>query len=645
MRSTQHPTATLGTILGFTLASVGSPAFAAQQALDTTNPLNGLTDIFSQTFDGNLQNPFCDGLSGLARRDCQFFSGVPGPTRGIAISPNPTGLGNIVPGGITGAGTGSFLDLTLGASNAEVTLAGGVIAFPSGLVLDIQGSTLVTPSGIAGFVIEPSARTVPVDANGVAEIRVNTPGATSADFSTFNVIVVQPADCSGPLCGLIPLLTLDMVRYRLLIDFSPDFTSFTASFVGQTANTSLVFATLNSVAPEIAVADSVAPDDDLQVPYGDVTELTTSTETVTVTNTGTADLLLGAVADANPLAAPFALLNDNCTAQTLAPAASCTFDVSFTPGSVGNFSDSLDIPSNDPATPAVTVSVSGNGVAALVPNINVSDSVPPATDRNVPFGSIAIGAQADQTLTVGNTGNANLEIGQVGAANPLAAPFSVVNDNCSAQTIAPAGNCTIGLRFEPLAAGAVTDSLDIPSNDPDEPSVTVNVSGTGAALAVPNIVVTDDAPPTDDRQVPFGNVTEATTRDRTVTVSNNGGAPLVLGNVAQANGLAAPFSVFSNNCSGESLAPAGSCTVVIRYAPPGLAIANDSFDVPSNDPDEPSVVVSVSGTGIAAGEGGVDTPRPAGASSGFMAMDPLALLALGLAGLWAAGRRRPARPR
>ena len=622
-------------------AGFSGAADAAPRAIDPADPANGITDLFSATFDGAL-SPCTGGDPPW----CSFFGGKPGATRAIIITPGPTGVINGVPLGITPVPTaGSFLDLTLNGTNTEVTISGGTIAFPT-LTLTIGGATIVTAPG-AGVVFDAAPQTVAINGSRQAEFLVNLSPATAVDFSTFGIIVNPPVngDCAGPLCALIPVLTLDMIRYRLLLQFDENFNTFTGDFIGQTGNNSILSITMNSTVPQIAVTDSVAPDGDLQVPYGDVTELTVATETVTVTNTGTADLLLGAVADANPLAAPFALLNDNCTAQTLAPAASCTFDVSFTPGSVGNFSDSLDIPSNDPATPAVTVSVSGNGVAALVPNINVSDSVPPATDRNVPFGSIAIGAQADQTLTVGNTGNADLEIGQVAVTNPLAAPFSVVNDNCSAQTIAPAGNCTIGLRFEPLAAGAVTDSLDIPSNDPDEPSVTVNVSGTGAALAVPNIVVTDDAPPTDDRQVPFGNVTEATTRDRTVTVSNNGGAPLVLGNVAQANGLAAPFSVFSNNCSGESLAPAGSCTVVIRYAPPGLAIANDSFDVPSNDPDEPSGVVSVSGTGIAAGEGGVDTPRPAGASSGFMAMDPLALLALGLAGLWAAGRRRPARPR
>lgn len=614
-------------------------AQAAPRAIDPASPANGITDLFSATFDGAL-SPCTGGDPAW----CSFFGGKPGATRAIVVTPSPAGVINGVPLGFaTVPAAGSYLDLSLNGSNTEVTIAGGTIAFPT-LTLTISGSTVVSAGG-AGVVFSMAPQTATLNASRQAEFLVNLAPALAVDFSDFGTIVGAPnGSCSGPLCALIPVLTLDMIRYRLLLQFDENFNAFTGDFIGQTGNNSILSITLNSTVPRIGVTDSVAPEGDLQMPYGDVTELATSIETVTVTNTGTADLLLGAVAGANPLAAPFALVNDNCTAQTLAPAASCTFGVRFTPGSVGSFSDSLDIPSNDTTTPAVTVSVSGNGVAALVPNINVTDSVAPASDRSVPFGSIAVGGQANQTVTVANTGNADLVLGQLGAANPLAVPFSVVNDNCSGQTVAPAGNCSFGLRFEPLIAGAVGDSLDIPSNDPDEPSVTVNLSGTGTALAAPNIVITDDALPANDRLVAFGNVTEATTRDRTVTVTNSGGAALVLGTVAQANPLAAPFSIVSTTCSGQTLAPSGTCTVVLRYAPASVGAANDSFDIPSSDPDEPSVTVSASGTGIAAGEGGVETPTPGGADSGFMAVDPATLAGLGLLAVWGLRRRRARRP-
>ena len=52
--------------------------------------------------------------------------------------------------------------------------------------------------------------------------------------------------CAGPYCSLVPILSCDIVRYRLFLDFDPTFMSFTGSFIGQTSSSSMVYATLNS---------------------------------------------------------------------------------------------------------------------------------------------------------------------------------------------------------------------------------------------------------------------------------------------------------------------------------------------------------------------------------------------------------------
>jgi hypothetical protein len=122
-----------------------------------------------------------------------------------------------------------------------------------------------------------------------------------------------------------------------------------------------------------------------------------------------------------------------------------------------------------------------NCQAASTPDIAVTDSVAPDTDLQVPLGSVTVGASSNQTVTVTNAGTANLVIGTVASENPLAAPFSIpsATDGCSGKTLAPSTNCTITVRFAPAASGAANDTIDIPSNDPDENPVTVSVSGTG----------------------------------------------------------------------------------------------------------------------------------------------------------------------
>ena len=91
---------------------------------------------------------------------------------------------------------------------------------------------------------------------------------------------------------------------------------------------------------------------------------------MTVTNDGNASLDIFQVAMAKALLPPFYFVNDQCSNQTVAatPLDNCTFDIEFRPTGPGTFPDSLDIPSNDPDTPVVMVTVSGTGTSLLFPD-------------------------------------------------------------------------------------------------------------------------------------------------------------------------------------------------------------------------------------------------------------------------------------
>jgi hypothetical protein len=192
------------------------------------------------------------------------------------------------------------------------------------------------------------------------------------------------------------------------------------------------------------------------------------TQQFNISNTGTADLVIGQI---DSIAFPFAVANDNCSNVTVPPSGNCTFDVSFSPQAASTFYGSFDIPSNDPYTPSWTVSLVGAGV---IPDISIS---PPSS---FDFGGVNVNTTATQQFNISNTGSADLVIGQI---DSIADPFAVANDNCSNVTIPPAGNCTFDVSFSPNAAGTFTDSLDIPSNDPDTPSWTVSLVGTGVISA------------------------------------------------------------------------------------------------------------------------------------------------------------------
>jgi len=233
-----------------------------------------------------------------------------------------------------------------------------------------------------------------------------------------------------------------------------------------------------------------------------------------------------------------------------------------------------------------------------LPEITATDPVAPVGDLQIPFGNITSGNLSDKTITIRNDGNADLAIGSVALANPLVLPFSIVNDTCSGQNILPADTCTITVRFSPTSVAVFSDSFNIPSNDPDESQITMNISGTGIAIQVSDIAVTDSVSPASDLQIPFGDLTEGNSLNQTVTIANTGNATLALDSIAQANPLAAPFSIVNDTCSGRNISPASSCTVTVGFSPTSVGTFTDSFNIPSNDPDESQVTINISGTGL-----------------------------------------------
>jgi len=326
--------------------------------------------------------------------------------------------------------------------------------------------------------------------------------------------------------------------------------------------------------------------------FGTVTLGASADETLTLTNTGNADLMVSGVGSANPLAAPFQLVpgEDRCSDQVLMRLTSCTVMVRYAPTSTGPDNDSFDIPSDDPDTPTVTISVSGTGTAMPTPRLSLSSTA-------LAFGTMTLDSSANQTLTLTNTGNADLSVSMLGWSNPLLAPFQLVagDDRCSEQVLAPATSCTVIVRYAPTEEGVHNDSFDIPSDDPDSPSVTVSVNGTGTSMSIPSLSVSSTS-------LVFGSVTVENSAEQTLTLSNAGDADLLVFELGLVNPLLGPFEVVAaqDGCSDQMLSPETSCTVVVRYAPTDDGIRNDSFDIPSNDPDTPSVTVSVTGTGLSA---------------------------------------------
>ena len=97
----------------------------------------------------------------------------------------------------------------------------------------------------------------------------------------------------------------------------------------------------------------------------------------------------------------------------------------------------------------------------------------------------------------------------------------------------------------------------------------------------------------------FGAVVLANFSDKELIIQNTGNGNLTIGQIAQQNPLGNPFIITTDDCSGTTVPPSSSCSLIIRFSPTSQAGFSDSFDIPSNDSDEGVLAATLSGDGKA----------------------------------------------
>ncbi len=125
--------------------------------------------------------------------------------------------------------------------------------------------------------------------------------------------------------------------------------------------------------------------------------------------------------------------------------------------------------------------------------IDVTDSIGVDNDLQMPFGDVTVGISSTaETATISNAGNATLNVSGIQLTGADTGQFSLdINGGASpcgatALAIAPSGNCTVTITFNPATTGAKTATLEITSDDPDEGTVNVALTGTGLSAVTNN---------------------------------------------------------------------------------------------------------------------------------------------------------------
>lgn len=312
--------------------------------------------------------------------------------------------------------------------------------------------------------------------------------------------------------------------------------------------------------------------------FGNQLVNTSASQTVTVSNgVGAGTLAITSISVTGANATDFTILTNTCGSSLLG-GATCAVTVAFKPAASGSRIATLAIASSNPTS--LSVSLLGNGIAPVITPSSTSFA----------FGNVTVGVtSAAQTLTITNTGSANLIFNTVGLTGGNAGDFATVN-SCpiGGAGIVAGSQCTINLTFKPTAIGARSTVLVISSSDPVTPLLNVSLSGFGtqsiAALSVTSLTF----------PLQLVNTVSAT---QLVTLFNTGNVAFTISSVSL-TGTNATDYVLANTCpiGGAGLAAGANCTFTVAFRPAGAGTRTASVSIATNANVNPNPAVALSGT-------------------------------------------------
>jgi len=285
---------------------------------------------------------------------------------------------------------------------------------------------------------------------------------------------------------------------------------------------------------------------------------------------------------------------------------STTFVVSFTPSSGGLKQATITIANNDPDENPYIIYLNGTGLTVSQPDIEVRQGVTLYNAFSDPyeFGNInQWSSSATVIFSIKNIGASNLNLTSVSI--PISPDFTL-NNTTSTPVGFPNGSTDFTIQFHPTTTGLKTATVTVVSNDPDTPSYTFDVQGTGVAIPEINIRDFTDLPagdiPSSSGTFSFS-TTVGTPIDRNFYIHNIGVGNLLLTstpivNITPSGGAFSYIIPYPTSPIGPGL----SDIFLIRYNPLTTGTHTVTVSIANNDMtgNENPYTFTVTGTATAA---------------------------------------------
>ena len=457
---------------------------------------------------------------------------------------------NFVPS-VPGAATG-LLTITDSASGSPRTVAlsgNGVVPAVSLAPTSLTFASQPVPT-------TSDAQTVVLTNTGNATLNLVTPavvtGVNSADFAATDNCF--PSVLAGATCAIRVTFTPSAAGTRLAaVTITDD--------AGNSPQTIALSGT-GVIAPAVTLAPTSLSFPDTKV------AVTSAPLTVTLTNSGSATLLISTIATTGDFTK-----SDAC-GSSIAVGGNCVISVTFTPAAVGNRYGTLTISDNATGSPHV-VQLAGNGLPAPLVSLAPTSLTFATRPVNTP--------SAAQSVVLTNSGTATLNITSIAPTGTNSGDFAVASSSCG-LTLAASASCTVNVTFTPTAAGTRVGSLTVIDDAAGSPH---NVALSGSGVLAPAVTLVPTS-------LTFAGQRQGTTSAaQTVTLTNSGSAALNVTNIVASGDFA------QTNTCGSTVAAGANCTISVTFTPTATGNRYGSVTITDNASDSPQTI-PLAGSGLAA---------------------------------------------
>lgn len=232
-----------------------------------------------------------------------------------------------------------------------------------------------------------------------------------------------------------------------------------------------------------------------------------------------------------------------------------------------------------------------------------------AVNGDLNFGTVARGTTATKTVTITDTGTDPLVVNGVSFTSGSDSVFSVKPNPGVPQTLQPSDSISYTVQYSPLAGssgGSNFGTLQIQSSDPVNPTVNLAVSGTvGIPKAgISSTALTFASVAVDDRTNPH-------TSDQTLTITNQAscaGCVLNITGFTITGSNASDFSLVTPPAFPAPVAETSSLSLTARFDPSDGGVRTATLTISTDDPANPSFVVTLTGTGLLPGISAAPSP-------------------------------------